>query len=114
MALPTSHLQVLLALADGERHGYAIMQAAEEAGHRLGPGALYTALGRLLDGGLITELDERPAPELDDTRRRYYRITPAGSDALVGELARLQAVLDLARRSGLEWPAAPVSPGVKA
>lgn len=103
MALPTSHLQILLALADGERHGYAIMRAAEQAGTRLGPGALYAALGRLLDTGLVEETDERPAPELDDGRRRYYRLTPSGRDALVTELARLQAVLDRARSAGVRW-----------
>ncbi|MFN8194542.1 MAG: PadR family transcriptional regulator [Nocardioidaceae bacterium] len=104
MALPRSHLQVLLALADGDRHGYAIMRSAEENGDRLGPGALYTALGRLLDAALIEELDERPAPDLDDSRRRYYRITRTGRAALVEELAGLQSVLDRATAAGVWSP----------
>ncbi len=104
MGLPRSHFQVLLALADGDHHGYAIMRRAEDHDERLGPGALYTALGRLLDAALIEELDERPAPDLDDSRRRYYRITRKGRAALLDELARLQAVLDRATAAGVWSP----------
>jgi DNA-binding PadR family transcriptional regulator len=68
---------------------------------KLGPGALYAALGKLVDQGLIEETDDRPAPDLDDARRRYYRITPAGRAALGVEVGRLQRVVDHARRSGL-------------
>jgi DNA-binding PadR family transcriptional regulator len=103
MALPTSHLHVLLTLTAGEQHGYAIMRAVEARGGRLGPGALYAALGRLLDTGLVEELDERPTPELDDARRRYYRITLDGRASLVAELSRLQGVLDTARDHGVAW-----------
>lgn len=102
MALPTSHLYVLIALAEEDRHGYAIMTAAREAGASLGPGALYAALGRLLDSRMIAEIDERPAPELDDARRRYYRITPGGRAAMTAELDRLHAVIDRATR-GTGW-----------
>jgi DNA-binding PadR family transcriptional regulator len=98
MALPESHLHILLALAEGDQHGYAIMRSAQEGGARLGPGALYAALGRLVDGGQIVELDERPAADLDDARRRYYRITTAGHGALTAELDRLEAILARGRR----------------
>lgn len=103
MPLPESHLQILLTLADGEKHGYAVMQAVQADGGRLGPGALYAALGRLLDAGHIEELDERPAPELDDARRRYYRITASGHGVLTAELDRLAGILDRARRPGIGW-----------
>ena len=69
---------VLLALADGERHGYAIMQeVAENTGGqiKMGPGTLYGTIKRLLAARMIEESDERPDPELDDERRRYYRLT---------------------------------------
>jgi DNA-binding PadR family transcriptional regulator len=104
MALPTSHFHILLTLAGEDRHGYSIMKETEEltSGEvRLGPGALYAALGKLVDQGLIEETDDRPAPDLDDARRRYYRITPAGRAALGVELGRLQRVVEHARQSGL-------------
>jgi DNA-binding PadR family transcriptional regulator len=104
MALATSHLHILLALAEEDRHGYSIMKETEELTSgdvRLGPGALYAALGKLVDQGLIEETDDRPAPDLDDARRRYYRITPTGRAALGVEVGRLQRVVDHARRSGL-------------
>jgi DNA-binding PadR family transcriptional regulator len=104
MALPTSHLHILLALADEDRHGYSIMkETAELTGGevRLGPGALYAALGKLVDQGLIEETEDRPAPGLDDARRRYYRIRPEGRAALGVELGRLQRVMEHARQTGL-------------
>jgi DNA-binding PadR family transcriptional regulator len=104
MALPTSHFHILLALAGEDRHGYSIMKETDELTRgevKLGPGALYAALGKLVDQGLIDETDDRPAPDLDDARRRYYRITPAGRAALGVELGRLQRVMDHAQRSGL-------------
>jgi DNA-binding PadR family transcriptional regulator len=113
MALPASHLQILVTLTGGDLHGYAIMMAARAAGEPLGPGALYAALGRLLDGGQIEEADERPAHELDDARRRYYRITPQGRAALVLELDRLHALLERAAAAGIDrraWrPSGPAS-----
>jgi DNA-binding PadR family transcriptional regulator len=104
MALATSHLHILLALAEEDRHGYSIMKETEEltgGDVKLGPGALYAALGKLVDQGFIEETDDRPAPDLDDARRRYYRITPSGRSALGVEVGRLQRVVDHARRSGL-------------
>jgi DNA-binding PadR family transcriptional regulator len=104
MALPSSHFHILLSLAGEDRHGYSIMKETEAltGGEvKLGPGALYAALGKLVDQGLIEETDDRPAPDLDDARRRYYRITDAGRSALGAELGRLQRVMDHARRSGL-------------
>jgi DNA-binding PadR family transcriptional regulator len=104
MALPTSHFHILLALAGEDRHGYSIMKetAALTGGEvRLGPGALYAALGKLVDQDLIEETDDRPAPDLDDARRRYYRLTDAGRAALGAELSRLQRVMDHAKRSGM-------------
>jgi DNA-binding PadR family transcriptional regulator len=103
VALPESHLKILIALAEGDRHGYAIMQSVRADGGQLGPGALYAALGRLTDAGQIEELDERPAAELDDARRRYYRLTLAGHTALTAELNRLNALLDRARLPGVGW-----------
>lgn len=106
MALPTSHFHILLALADEDRHGYSIMKETEaltQGEVKLGPGALYTALGKLADQGLIEEIDERPAPDLDDARRRYYRITDAGRAALGAELQRFHQVVEHARRADLGW-----------
>jgi DNA-binding PadR family transcriptional regulator len=91
---------VLLALADGERHGYALMRevAALSGGRlRLGPGTLYRTLRRLLEDGLIAEAAERPDPELDDERRRYYRLTDAGRRAAAAEAERLDDLVRVAR-----------------
>lgn len=91
---------ILLVLAEGDRHGYAIMQEAtkrSEGALRLGPGTLYAAISRLLNDGLIVELEERPAPELDDSRRRYYRLSDRGSQALAAEAQRLGELARLAR-----------------
>lgn len=88
---------ILLALADRDLHGYAIMQRVRtrSAGAvHLGPGTLYGALSRMLKEGLIVELEERPDPEMDDARRRYYRSTDRGNRALAAEAKRLG---DLAR-----------------
>jgi len=97
---PVSY-QILLALAGRDRHGYAILKAVErqtEGAVRLGPGTLYAAIRRLEDDGLIAESDWRPDPDLDDERRRYYRLTAAGRGVLVAETERLQATVRLARR----------------
>jgi DNA-binding PadR family transcriptional regulator len=90
--LSPPEFQILLALADGEKHGYAIMQEvhARTAGRtRLGPGTLYGAIKRMLRGALIEETEERPDPQLDDQRRRYYRLTDAGRRLAVAEAERM-------------------------
>ena len=93
-------LQVLLALADGDRHGYGIIQ---EVIRRTGglmtlrTGTLYTVLKRLLELDLIEESDARPAPDEDDERRRYYRVTPFGRTVMKAEAQRLEDVVALAR-----------------
>ena len=92
--------EILLALANGEQHGYAIMQdVAQRTGGRieLHAGTLYRALSRLLDGGFIEELDERSAPANDDQRRRYYRLTALGATVARAEAERLEAQLSVAR-----------------
>jgi DNA-binding PadR family transcriptional regulator len=84
---------VLLSLADQEQHGYGIMQEVLERTDgrvRLWPATLYGTLKRLLDEGLIEPSDERPAPELDDARRRYYRLTRLGRRVLAAESERLE------------------------
>ena len=91
---------ILLALADTDRHGYDIMR--EVAGRtdgkmRLGPGTLYGSIKRMLNDGLIEELDERPDPELDDERRRYYRLTDLGRRVAVAEAERLEKLVKNAR-----------------
>ncbi len=87
---------ILLALADGERHGYGIMQevaALTDGALRLGPGTLYGTIARLLEAGLIAEVAERPDPALDDERRRYYRLTPAGRRVAATEVRRLERLV---------------------
>ena len=97
-------LHILIAVADRERHGYAIMQdiAARTDGRlRLGPATLYGSIKRLLNDGLIEELDERPDPDQDDVRRRYYRITPLGRKVARDETVRLAQLVRQARATGL-------------
>ncbi len=96
--------QILLALAEGERHGYAIMQAAAaETEHMLsmGPGTLYGALKRMLDAGLVEECGERPDSQINEERRRYYRITPDGLRLATQEARRLEALVLSARAKSL-------------
>jgi DNA-binding PadR family transcriptional regulator len=93
---------VLLAIGPEERHGYAIMREIErmtEGATRLGPGGIYTTIKHLLDDGLIEECDERPDPELDDQRRRYYRLTALGRTVARDEVRRLDALV----RSASSW-----------
>ena len=95
---------ILVAVADRERHGYGIMQdvAARTGGRlRMSPGTLYGSIKRMLQDGLIEELDERPDPEQDDVRRRYYRITWFGRKVAMAESARLAEMLSHARATGL-------------
>jgi len=101
LPLPDAELEILLALVDGEAHGYAMMRAVEQrsGGHtRLGPGTLYAALKRLLAARLIEESGERRDPERDDARRRYYRLSDFGSQVLSAELDRLSALVRHGRR----------------
>jgi DNA-binding PadR family transcriptional regulator len=92
--------QVLLSLAEGERHGYAIVQDIADrstARLQLEPGNLYRTLKYMLDEGLIEESDRRPVPGRDDERRRYYRITRFGRQVAIAEAARLEALATEAR-----------------
>ena len=92
--------EILLALADGEQHGYSVMRevARRTAGAvSLHPGTLYRALARLLESGVIEELDERPDPRHDDERRRYYQLTALGIAVAKAEAERLAGQLAAAR-----------------
>src|SRR5215469_13901962 len=91
---------ILIALADDERHGYAIMQdVAQQTNNalQLGPGTLYGCIKRMLAAGLIEESDERPDPEMDDERRRYYRMTSLGRRVVRAEAERLAGAVTAAR-----------------
>lgn len=107
LSLPVFHL--LLSLTEGERHGYALKrEILRRTGKRvnLGSGALYGAINKMLEKGLIVESDERPDPHLDDERRRYYRITPFGRRVLQAEVVRLRELVQLAQtRLGIPDPA---------
>ena len=103
---------ILLALAEHEQHGYAISQDIESRTSgdvRLPPGTLYRTLQRMVEEGLIVEAKRRPARILDDERRRYYRITPAGTAAARAEMARLADLMRLAKSRGLTPAPAPQS-----
>jgi len=103
LPLPAATFHILMALAEEDRHGYAILQevAARTGGEvKLGAGTLYRSVQRMLEQGLIVEVRERPAPEEDDERRRYYRITPFGREVARAEGRRLAELVRLARASG--------------
>ena len=92
LPLSPAVFHILLALATGEMHGYGIMReiaAATSGQMRIGPGTLYRSIRQMLDLGMIEESDERPDPELDDERRRYYRLTGYGRRVAQAEAARL-------------------------
>ena len=100
LPLTPAVFHVLLALVEGERHGYAIMREVAETTRGqvpMGPGTLYGTIKRLLSSRLIEETGERPDPDLDDERRRYYRLTPLGRRVLEAEVARLQQVVGVAK-----------------
>src|ERR1700674_2130416 len=104
LPLTPAVFHILLALSDGERHGYALMQevAADTGGSlRLGPGTLYGCLKRMLSARLVEESDERPDPDLDDERRRYYRITDLGARVLRTEAERLASAVSAAHAKRL-------------
>jgi DNA-binding PadR family transcriptional regulator len=104
LPLPPVTFHILLALADENLHGYAIIQsvAARTSGAlRLGAGTLYRSIQRMVEQGLVTEATTRPAPEHDDERRRYYRITPFGTQVARAEAKRLADLVRMAQASGL-------------
>jgi DNA-binding PadR family transcriptional regulator len=100
LPLTPAMFQVLVALADGEKHGYAILkEVARRTGGKvtLRAGTLYTVIKRFADDALIVESAERPDPALDDERRRYYRLTPFGRAVAVAEVGRLEEIIAQAR-----------------
>jgi DNA-binding PadR family transcriptional regulator len=100
LPLKPNWFHVLLSLADQEQHGYGIMQevlARTDGKVRLWPATLYGTLKRLIDEDLIAESEERPAPELDDARRRYYRLTHLGRRVLAAESERLEDLVRVIR-----------------
>jgi DNA-binding PadR family transcriptional regulator len=106
LSLPIFHM--LLALSEGERHGYALKREIlrrTDGKLNLGSGALYGTIRKLLDQGLIEESEERPDFHLDDERRRYYRITPLGRKVVQAETVRLHNLISLARSLGIPDPA---------
>ncbi|MBV9034467.1 MAG: helix-turn-helix transcriptional regulator [Acidobacteriaceae bacterium] len=103
LPLPSATFHILMALAAGDRHGYAIIQEVAQRTNdrlRLGAGTLYRSLQRMLEQGLIIETADRPDPQSDDERRRYYRLTPYGESVARAEARRLTELVRLARASG--------------
>ena len=104
LPLAASAFQILLSLADEERHGYGIMKEVEartEGKVRLGPGILYGNIKRMLQEGLIERSEERPDPELDDERRVYYRLSGFGQRVALAEAERLAQLISMARSKRL-------------
>ena len=104
LPLTPAMFHILLALADKERHGYHIMREVDERTEgnvKLGPGTLYGSIKRMMSDGLIEELEERPDPELDDERRRYYRLTDFGFRVAAAEAHRLEQMVRSARAKKL-------------
>ncbi|MEO8462792.1 MAG: PadR family transcriptional regulator [Chloroflexota bacterium] len=103
--LSRTAMHILLAIGPEERHGYAIMTEISrmtDGAVQLGPGGIYTTIRRLLDDGLIEESEERPDPELDDARRRYYRLTAVGRAVASAEARRLDTIVRAVRPWALE------------
>jgi DNA-binding PadR family transcriptional regulator len=114
LPLTPSVFQILLALSDRERHGYAIMREVSvqtDGLLQLGPGTLYGCLKRMLSAGLVEESDERPDPDLDDERRRYYSITDLGRRVTRAEAQRLEAAVSAARAKKLLPALKPIRAG---
>jgi DNA-binding PadR family transcriptional regulator len=104
LPLPQAVFQILVALADQDRHGYAIMQdvaVRTDGSLKLSPGTLYGSIKRMLEDGLIVEVETRPSRNEDDERRRYYRITQFGRAIAQAEADRLTVLLRQARAVGL-------------
>lgn len=103
LPLPSAAFHILLALGEDDRHGYGVIQdvLARTGGQvRLSPGTLYRTIQRLMEQGLVVETRERPQPEFDDERRRYYRLTPLGRAAARAETSRLADLVKQARICG--------------
>jgi DNA-binding PadR family transcriptional regulator len=104
LPLKPAVFHILLVLSDGEQHGYGIMREIEQLTDgkmKIGPGTLYRSIKQMLGLRLIEESDERPDPELDDERRRYYRLTNYGRRVTRAEANRLQMLVRVAQRRGL-------------
>ena len=104
LPLSPAVFQILLALADSERHGYSIMREIEQqtgGQMRIGATTLYRSIKQMLEAGLIAEVAERPDPALDDERRRYYRLTSLGQQVASAEARRLEQALNVARHKSL-------------
>jgi len=104
LPLPSATFHILMALADEDRHGYAIIQdiaSRTDGTLQMSAGTLYRSIQRMQEQGLIIETRERPAPEEDDERRRYYRITPFGLAVAKAEAGRLKQMVKLARARGI-------------
>ncbi len=105
LPLKSNWFHILVSLVDGEQHGYGIMQDVRERTNdrvKLWPATLYGSLKRLIKEGLIVESGERPAPEFDDARRRYYRLTPLGKRVLDLESERLKELVRVLHKRKLE------------
>ena len=103
LPLPPATFHILLALADADRHGYAIIQDIEArtgGALKLSAGTLYRSIQRMLEQGLLVETRDRPAPKDDDERRRYYRITPLGTAVAKAEARRFAGLVRMARAAG--------------
>lgn len=103
LPLQPAVFHILMALAEDDRHGYAIIQHVADrtgGGVRLSAGTLYRSIQRMLEEGLLVEIDDRPDPEEDDERRRYYRITQLGRNVARAEAQRLIDLVKMARASG--------------
>lgn len=103
LPLPPATFHILLALADEERHGYAIIQDVEartDGELKLSAGTLYRSIARMVEQGLIAEVTRR-RPISDDERRRYYRLTPFGAEVARAETRRLTQLVRLARARGV-------------
>jgi len=104
LPLTPAVFNIMLALADGEKHGYGIMlevEANTQGQITMGPGTLYGSIKRMLKAGLIEECDERTDPKMDDQRRRYYRLTGMGQQVLRLEAERLASQVQVARAKNL-------------
>ena len=110
LPLTPAVLDIVLALGDEELHGYAIMREVRrrtDGRRRLAPGTLYRSLRQMQERGLVEESEERPDPDLDDERRRYYRLTDLGRRVAVAEVERLEGLVRAARSKGLVPSARP-------